>query len=287
MKNKRLEYQSRKERRILIGFCITFVVVSALMSLIFVTGESRMIDGQPRNAAEVENELESYLMQKLTSKDILPGFSPIIIYRYSPTTHDATVAGSGTLFVGDNGTQLVTCAHVFSVKDNGPTNQYAIRRLRPFEGHHIDFGIEAICSDEKNFADYKHVGTDIVMCKVGPRPQPIASFYENEREEAEKQLVTQMIPLKEAHKITSLTSGEDIPIIGIGKKLANGLQYFIAIKSTRPGESGKAFRDDRGDLYIVKGTATTLSITPDAAKMLGYPTDAKCTVVVGPLNRQK
>ncbi len=233
--------------------------------------------------SEQENELESYLMRNVTTNDVLPGFTPVIIYRFSPQTGDASVAGSGSMFTGSNGRQIVTSAHVFSVENNGPTNQYAIRRLRPREGHVMEFGIESIQSKDKNIPGYESVGTDVVLCSVGVSPRPVASFYENAREEAEKQMVFDVLPLKEARHITSLVSGEKFPIVCIGKQKPGGLGYFIIIDATRQGESGTGFVGGDGNLYVLKGVADTINMTPEAAVQMGYPTNASYSVVVGPL----
>ena len=281
------------------------IIASAILSLCglcyyFADHATPMIDRTTTNSvahaptsptnspvATTEDELESYLIGKTTAADVMPGFTPVIIYRVDLTNGDASVAGNGTYFVGSNGPQVVTAAHVFSRENNGTTNHFLIRKLRPLEGHIVDLAITSFMDDRLNFPGYTNLGVDLVLCKVSINAKAISCFYDNEARKAEREMTTDMIPLREAKQIRSLVSGRTFPVVGMDKKKYNGLSYLTVMMDARPGESGTGFVDDEGFLYVLKGHSDTLIMSPGAADRMGYPRDATYSVVLGPLGIRK
>jgi hypothetical protein len=153
------------------------------------------------------------------------------------------------------------------------------------EGHSIDYGIEGFMPDDVNIPGYRDTGVDAVLCKVGPRPQPIASFYTKEREKAEEKRVIELVPLKEAKIIQSNLSGEYVPVVGWSAP-SNGLTYLVILYDSRPGESGTLFVDKNGGRYILKGQNESLVITPEAEKQMGYPLHSSYATVIGSFRKQ-
>ncbi|MDB5258808.1 MAG: hypothetical protein JWO73_16 [Candidatus Taylorbacteria bacterium] len=237
-------------------------------------------------SAEVENELEQYMISSTTTNEILPGLTPVLIYRYDPRTESASVAGSGGMFEGANGKQVVTAAHVFM--NSGGPDHYCVRKLRPLEGHRLEYGIESIVPAEQNIPGYGTAGNDAVLCRLGGLAPSIAPFYTDEREKAENFGTWTMVPLDQATRIRSVRSGEEVPIIGVGSQSPNGMTYYLIKQKTRPGESGTVYADAQKNIYVLKGSADQsfrMSADPAMIAKLGYPPDAPLSVIVGPFAR--
>ncbi len=286
-KNERNRHELKKERQFRKTVLAILVIIGAIcLGLIYIQTHAKPNTvNADEQVATTENELEQYIIGKVTTNDVLPGSIPVLIYRFNPDSGVSSVAGSGTVFTGSNGTQLITSAHIFSIENNGMSNQYAIRKLRPLEGHLVDCGIEGFMPDEQNIPNYRDAGFDAVLCKVGTHPQMIKSFYTGDREKKENLKIIDISPLNETKTIRSIVSGEDVHVLGWSAS-SNGLSYFTIMYKSRGGESGTGFVDSNGLRYVLKGKMDSLSVTPEAEKQLGYPLHSSYSVVVGPFKKQ-
>ena len=226
-----------------------FLVLGVIIAVIVVSGIVWFFNSEK---SVTHDELEVYILGKLTSEEVFPGYTPVLIYTHLPEKEEGRIAGSGTLFEGKNGIQLITAAHIFHEDLGSP--HYLIRRLRPLESivGGVEHGIESINDTGINITGFENVGTDVVMCKVGKKTQSIQALYNKDRERAESNLTFTTWKTDSPYKIRSLVSGQEAIIIGQSDLLSNGVGQYLTTYQGRAGESGTGFVDTKGNLFVLK-----------------------------------
>ncbi|MEO8638094.1 MAG: hypothetical protein ABI430_04310 [Candidatus Taylorbacteria bacterium] len=204
----------------------------------------------PQNATGVEDD-EEYIIRKVSKDPLKSRFTPVLIYRVLGG-ETGTFAGSGSLFAGSHGIQVITAEHLFGKKLGDQI--FAVRKLRPYETD-ATHGIESILNTGSQIADVGGQSPDIIVLKAG-QAKTIRCF-------SEETLDLRTSPM-ELHRIdqtiilTSLVSDEKVRVLGTAMSLRDGkgVQYSVLEYASNSGESGTGFVDEDDNLFVLKGSAT-------------------------------
>ena len=193
-----------------------------------------------------KNDAEHIIINKLAKTEIKSKFTPVEIYHLSK--NEAFFAGSGSLFVGSEGEQIITCEHLFRKELGNP--EFAFRKIRPLE-QKITHGIHAILHKGVELSVRPSDSPDVVIVKTGDT-KPIECYSDHTL--FVKQDQAHIVKADKLVKIKSLVSGESVRIVGILKSVHDsGTEYVILDYISIPGESGTGFVDENDHLYVLKG----------------------------------
>lgn len=192
---------------------------------------------------------EEIILAKRTRAQVSVRFTPVLIYQSVPGAGArGELAGSGTLYEGKKGSQIVTAEHLFR-KELG-AKIFAFRKLRPLE-EIVSHGIQEVL-DFGTALGGPGQTPDVVILRVG-RAASVNGF--SSQTLMPTTLRMSVTRFNSPHRfIRSLVSGERVPIIGVARILEGGdVPYYIGDHRSIPGESGTGFIDQEEGLYVLKG----------------------------------
>ncbi len=215
---------------------------------------------QPGKNANKQDDNEKIILGKLSSKQLKSKFTPVLIYR-SLDGKNAAFAGSGSLFVGSQGEQIITSEHLFS-KSFG-TQIFAYRKIRPFE-EIVTHAVEKVLYSGQGIDGSNQQAADAIILKTG-NAKPIVCFSSHEH--VENRHTAGITPFKKTIEVTSLLTGEKVRVIGRANDSGDtGVNYALLDYPSIEGESGEGFVDENDNLYVLKGVP--MDISPEQRAML-------------------
>ncbi len=225
-----------------------------------------------------KKDAESIILGKLTRQPIKSRFTPVLIY-YSLEGEKGALLGSGSLFVGTEGEQIITSEHLFR-KELGD-KICAFRTLRPLEMQ-VTRGITKVLHRGVELKPGER--PDVVILKTGE--VRLIPFYSDRTLDVPKENV-RITKLNEIKKVTSLISGKQARVIAIAQSTYDaGAQYVLLEYSSISGESGTGFIDENDGLYVLKGIPG-FSPEDEAFVKKTLHTSKKLSVAYGPLTFRK
>lgn len=235
MKNKKRNGTTKPAKGFRVGCIISLLALSVLLTIFVI---------MPRLKNKID--AEHVIVGKINNEQVGSRFTPVEIYRLDKES--AYFAGSGSLFVGSEGEQIVTSEHLFRKEFGNAT--FAFRKLRPLEPE-ITHGINAILHKGTELAVRSGELPDIVIVKCGVTN--LISCY-SDRTLLVRQDQGNVSRIDEITTARSIVSGESVQIVGVLKSAHDvGTQYVILEYASIGGESGTGFVDAHDRLYVLKG----------------------------------
>ena len=233
------------------------------------------------NRPAKEVNIEPIILKKLSHESVESRFTPVFIYRVDENV-GGFFSGSGSLFIGSNGEQIVTAEHLFR-KEFGKT-MFAFRKLRPFENE-ITHSIQKILHKGEELAMNPGDEPDIVILRTG-NPELLECYSDLKIGPTPKKMMG-VNKLKEKQKVRSLLTGEWVNLVGTTERTPDSKSIYVLIEyASLPGESGSGFVDEDDNLYVLKAIpGWPDNIKALMAKHLG--TSKELSMVYGPLKLQK
>ncbi|GEM_PF-5252505 len=233
MKNKDKKANTKKGFRFLYPIVILAVLIPLALVVLVMISRSK-------------DDAEHIIVNKLTKTEIKSRFTPVEIYRLGK--NEAFFAGSGSLFVGSEGEQIITSEHLFRKELGNP--EFAFRKIRPLEPE-ITHGIHAILHKGIELGVRPSDSPDVVIIKTGDT-RPIVCY--SDRTLFVRQDQADITKADKLVTVRSLVSGESVRIVGTLKSVHDsGTEYVILDYSSFSGESGTGFVDENDQLYVLKG----------------------------------
>ncbi|MDO8561456.1 MAG: hypothetical protein Q7S05_01375 [bacterium] len=190
------------------------------------------------------------LLSRLSLRIIHPYLRPVHIFLQ--TNENAwDWKGSGTLLLDSRGKpyRIITVGHIFG--KNYPTGYHWYQVMVPRENV-----VHEIAEAQPWFGktmESKKIEEDVAILTPGPK-RLISAFSSHRGGTAneERQVVMRPLSVMLKKDLTSLLTGERVPILGEGW-IINGNGFFVLGYESFPGESGSGFINDQGGLYILSG----------------------------------
>jgi len=234
-----------------------------------------------------EKELEEYLLSQVTAEEVSPLYRPVLIYRAKQVSSDGVYAAgawtSGVELTHRGKKWLLTAAHGFPA--DMPASGYIYKRLRPLDKT-MSGSVFAVFDLNGAPAVANGDWRDVVMCEVG-KVSDIKGFFPIGGEKRDQQ--SDVHPRKDypalLPSVRSIITGKWHEVIGAVTEGNKGIPTILISGWFRKGESGSGFLDEKGQLYILRGSG---SFSPDEqSKMSAKEKDF--AVLFGPLdvNAQK
>lgn len=212
-------------------------------------------------SASANHEVDSHeiILKKLSPEPVKSKFTPVLLYRTTnPEEEWAQFAGSGTLYQGREGEQILTSEHLFS-KEYGIT-YFGWRKLRPFDTE-VTRGVESILHTGSKIASDPTLHPDVILLKAGQEAKEIECFSSLTHLEPEQKMMIHNLRNKKPLILTSLVSGEKVRIIGlINLNKRDKTTYNLIDYESIEGESGTGFVDEKDRIYVLKGNPHDLPL---------------------------
>lgn len=232
-----------------------------------------------RTCHAMEESHEDIIARKVSSAPIKSKFTPVFVYR-SLGGDSGVFAGSGSMYIGSQGEQIVTTEHFFlkELRDQ----IFVGRKLRPLEAV-ASHGVEKILHRGRELTGVPGQVPDIIVLKTGGA-HPIRCFSDLTLKSTNEHLVFSRIV--SPYALTSLISGKRVRVIGSATyDEGRGVTYKVIEYESISGESGSGYVDANDDLYVLKASlreASSPAAEQAVRKLLG--SKKAMSLVYGPLH---
>ncbi len=251
----------------------TTVFVSALFVGALIT--SILLERIPESGKKDEVDAEKVIYAKRAPEQVDPRFIPVMIYRTnSNDTNMAAQAGVGTLFNAKNSQLILTAEHLFLQKYG--SRVFAYRKLHTEDTNDV-YGISHMVHTGREIGMTNN--PDVAMVASG-EPARIECYADRPASTTFRHTIFSVLG---TNWLRSLVSNERLRIVGLYKDPKDGVTYTLIENYSIEGESGTGLLDQDGNLFVLKGHMSWMSVEDEkrAQKLLG--TKKPLSIAFGPL----